>query len=128
MARMKNITTEHLTSMAPYSGPHAIPGIRFRPARALLGVSAWGMNVLEIDAGCEAYPEHDHVKDGQEEVYFVVRGAGVLVARGERTSLTEGTFVRVAPEVTRKILPGPEGIVLLAIGGTPGKSFEPTIA
>lgn len=128
MRCMKDITTLHLASIAPYSGPHAIPGIRFRPARAALGVSSWGMNVLELDAGCEAYPEHEHTKDGQEEVYFVVRGSGELVTAAERIALTEGTFARVAPSVTRKILPGPEGIVVLAIGGTPGKPFEPTIA
>jgi mannose-6-phosphate isomerase-like protein (cupin superfamily) len=128
MQRMKDITTLHLASIAAYSGPHEIPGIRFRPARAALGVSAWGMNVLELDAGCEAYPEHEHSKDGQEEVYFVVRGGGELVAGEQRVALTEGTFVRVAPSVTRKILPGAEGIVVLAIGGTPGKPFEPTIA
>jgi mannose-6-phosphate isomerase-like protein (cupin superfamily) len=97
MQRMKDITTLHLASIAAYSGPHEIPGIRFRPARAALGVSAWGMNVLELDAGCEAYPEHEHSKDGQEEVYFVVRGGGELVAGEQRVALTEGTFVRVAP-------------------------------
>lgn len=125
---MNDITIQHLASIAAYSGPHAIPGIRFRPARAALGVSAWGMNVLELDAGCELYPEHAHVEDGQEEVYFVVRGSGTLRAGTETFSLSEGTFARVAPHVTRKILPGPEGLTLLAIGGTPGKAFEPTIA
>ncbi len=128
MDRMKDITNQHLASIAPYAGPHALPGIRFRPVRAALGVSAWGMNVLEIDAGCEAYPEHEHTKDGQEEVYYVIRGSGSLVAGPERIPLTEGSFVRVAPSVMRKILPGPDGIVVLAIGGTPGKAFEPTIA
>ena len=125
---MRGITITNVSTLAAYEGPHAIPGIRFRAAREPLGVSSWGMNVLELDAGCEAYPEHEHTKDGQEEVYFVVRGSGELVAAAEWIALTEGTFVRVAPSVTRKILPGPEGIVVLAIGGTPGKPFEPTIA
>src|SRR5262249_21173997 len=67
--RMIDVLVKKLTEIAPYAGPNAIAGIRFRPAARELGVSAWGMNVIEIDAGCEAYPEHDHVRDGQEEVY-----------------------------------------------------------
>ena len=54
--------------MAPYDGPHAIPGIRFRAIASALGITAWGMNVLELDPACERYPQHDHEKDGQERV------------------------------------------------------------
>lgn len=37
-----------------------IPGIKFHTAGRELGVTAWGMNVLRIDAGCMGHPEHDH--------------------------------------------------------------------
>ncbi len=56
-----------------YQGPNAIRGIRFHTAGRDLGVTAWGMNVIDIEAGCTAYPEHDHAKDGQEEVYVVLK-------------------------------------------------------
>jgi mannose-6-phosphate isomerase-like protein (cupin superfamily) len=81
------------------------------------------MNVLEIDAGCTAYPEHDHVKDGQEDVYVVLRGSATLDVGDEKIPLSVGNLVRVGPSQRRKILPGPEGIAVLAIGGTPGQPY-----
>jgi hypothetical protein len=34
-------------------------------------------------------------------------------------------LVRVGPNQKRKILPGPQGAAVLAIGATPGKAYEP---
>ena len=65
---MSDISKKSIGEFGYYQGEGAIPGIKFRTAGADLGVKAWGMNVLEIAAGCHDYPEHDHVKDGQEEV------------------------------------------------------------
>jgi uncharacterized cupin superfamily protein len=121
---MGDVKAKRLDEVPYYEGENAIPGIKFRSAGRDLGVTAWGMNVLEIDAGCTAYPEHDHVKDGQEEVYVVLRGSGTLDAGDEQTVLAAGTLVRVGPSEKRKIVPGPEGIAVLAIGGTPGKPFS----
>ncbi len=108
-----------------YEGPNAIPGIRFHPAARSLGVTAWGMNVIEIEPGCSGYPEHDHARDGQEEVYVVLRGSATLAAGDERIALGPGTLVRVGPAQRRKFLPGEDGVTLLAIGATPGKAYEP---
>jgi uncharacterized cupin superfamily protein len=117
------VKAKRIDEIPYYRGPNAIPGIKFHSAGRELGVTAWGMNVLEIDAGCTAYPEHDHVKDGQEEVYVVLRGSGTLETGDEQTALTAGTLVRVGPAQKRKILPGPEGIAVLAVGGTPGHPY-----
>ena len=119
------IDHKNVTEIAHYQGEHAIPKIRFRPARAALGVSAWGMNVLELDAGCEGYPEHDHASDGQEELYVVLEGEPVLVAGGEERPLRKGDMVRVPPELKRKIVTRGSAVTLLAIGGTPGKAYAP---
>lgn len=116
---MVDVTAKTWEEIPPYAGPHAIPGIAFRPAGRELDVTAWGMNVIAIDAGCTAYPEHDHVKDGQEEVYAVLKGSGTLEHDGSATPLVEGTLVRVGPAEKRKIVPGPAGIVVLALGGVP---------
>ena len=43
----------------------------FKPLRQSLGVSAFGINQLELPANAEG-PEHDHGEDGQEEVYAIV--------------------------------------------------------
>ncbi|HEY8086589.1 MAG TPA: hypothetical protein VIF09_02050 [Polyangiaceae bacterium] len=122
---MADVKAKHFDEIPHYEGKNAISGIRFHTAGRELGVTAWGMNVLAIDAGCTAYPEHDHAKDGQEEVYVVLRGSGALAAGTEETPLRAGTLVRVGPGQQRKILPGPEGIVVLALGATPGKAYAP---
>ena len=120
---MAEVTLKKIADVEPYSGPHAIPGMRFRPVGRAAGVSAWGMNVIEIDPGCEKYPEHDHLKDGQEEVYVVLRGSATLRA-GEEQQVSEGMLVRVGPGQKRKWIPGPQGVTLLALGGTPGKPYS----
>ncbi len=122
---MADVQVKRIEDIEPYGGPRAIPGIRFRPAARTLGVTAWGMNVLEIEAGSTGYPEHDHARDGQEEVYVVLRGSATLVVGDERLELASGTLVRVGPAQRRKFLPGSDGVTLLAIGATPGKAYEP---
>ena len=121
---MSEVTVKRLEEVDIYQGPNFIPGMKFRPAGRGLGVTAWGMNVIEIEAGCEKYVEHDHAKDGQEEVYIVLRGSATLRAGGE-WKLEAGSMVRVGPQQKRKFLPGPQGVTLLAIGATPGKAYQP---
>ena len=124
---MNDITVKKIAEIAPYAGTHAIAGIRFRPARHALGVSAWGMNVIELDPHCTGYPEHDHLKDEQEEVYLVLRGSIELRAADRTLTLQEGDFVRVPPEVKRKFVTHESGATLLALGATPGKAFTPSL-
>jgi mannose-6-phosphate isomerase-like protein (cupin superfamily) len=83
------------------------------------------MNVLEIDPGCDRYPEHDHLKDGQEEVYVVLRGSATLHSGGRDYPLEAGAMICVPPSERRKINPGPQGVTVLALGATPGKAYEP---
>ncbi len=124
---MDDITRKHIEDIAPYAGPHALPGVRFRAVRDALGVSAWGMNVLELDPHCSSYPTHDHADDGHEEVYVVLRGVAVLQAGGEELALSVGDLVRVGPNVTRKLVTHDQGVTLLALGGTPGQAYAPSM-
>jgi quercetin dioxygenase-like cupin family protein len=124
---MDDITVRNIEQIEPYAGPHAIPGLRFRPAREALGVSSWGMSVIEIDASCENYPAHRHASDGHEEVYLVLRGAVVLVAEGKEHALREGDFVHVPPNVGRKFVTRDREAVLLAMGGNPGQPYKPSM-
>jgi uncharacterized cupin superfamily protein len=125
-----SIITQNVRDLAPYQGDHAIPGIRFRAARQALGISAWGMNVLELDPGCDGYPEHDHRHDGQEELYVVLEGSLVLVAEGTERTLVRGDLARVPPDVRRKLVTRSEGATVLALGGTPGQAYavDPRLA
>jgi uncharacterized cupin superfamily protein len=120
---MENVTVKKISDCDFYKGPNAIAGIKFRSVGRQLGVTAWGMNVLELDPGCAGYPEHDHVKDGQEEVYVVLSGSATLVTSEEQFDVEPGMLVRVGPSVKRKFLPGSAGLTILAIGGTPGQAY-----
>jgi hypothetical protein len=44
----------------------------FKKARAELGVSSFGIQVIDMPPNVDAYPEHDHSQDGQEEVYVAM--------------------------------------------------------
>jgi len=122
---MSDVNIKKLEEVEPYSGANTIAGIKFRPVARALGVTAWGMNVIEIAAGCADYPQHDHAKDGQEEVYVVLAGGAKLDAGGTSFEVTTGQLVRVGPHTQRKFVPGAQGVTLLAIGATPGKPYEP---
>jgi uncharacterized cupin superfamily protein len=122
---MNEVTVKTVGDVGYYSGPNAIAGIKFRHAGRDLGVTAWGMNVIEFAPDCPSYPEHDHAADGQEEVYIVLEGTATLHAGKRQWPLEAGTFVRVAPAVKRKLVPGSAGAIVLVLGGTPGKAYAP---
>src|SRR5438876_762231 len=85
----------------------------FVKARAELGVSAFGMQVIQMPPGYEDYPEHDHADSGQEEVFIALKGSGWMDIEGERVDLDGETFVRVGAGAKRKLYAGPEGIRML---------------
>lgn len=122
---MSDVTLKRIEEIEAFKGPRTIPGIAFRPAARALGVTAWGMNVLDLEPNVTGYPEHDHAKDGQEEVYVLLRGSATLHADGQQWRLEPGVLVRVGPAQRRKIVPGGDGATILAIGCTPGKAYEP---
>jgi hypothetical protein len=98
-------------------------------ARAELGVTSWGMQVFDLPPNFDQYPNHHHGEGGgdpgQEEVYIPLAGSATLVLNGERHELEPGVWARVGIEQLRQLVPGPNGFRYLAIGGTPGKAFEP---
>jgi len=112
--------------------------VGMRRAAAVLGVSSLGISVEELGPEADEYPEHDHSEDGlggqmfanrpqqlgQEEIYVALRGSGTLEADGESYPIDPDHIVRVGPAVKRKIVAGPDGLRLLAIGATPGEAYE----
>jgi quercetin dioxygenase-like cupin family protein len=57
----------------------------------------------------------------------VLRGSVVVQADGAEQTLSQGDLVRVAPEVKRKFVTRDQGATLLALGGTPGKAYAPSM-
>jgi catechol 2,3-dioxygenase-like lactoylglutathione lyase family enzyme len=107
----------------------------FRRAAAQMGVTPFGMSIIDMPAETTAYPEHDHSSGGpgnppahqlgQEEVYVALRGSADVEVDGHRYELDAEHIIRVGPTARRKILPGPDGVRLLAIGGFPGRAYDP---
>jgi mannose-6-phosphate isomerase-like protein (cupin superfamily) len=116
---MADITVKRIDDMqANYGGA-------FKKARAELGVTAFGMQIIDLPPELnEGYPEHDHAESGQEEVYVVLRGGGRLTAGGLDVELVPDVLIRVGPHEKRRITSGPEGLRLLALGGVPGEAYE----
>lgn len=96
----------------------------FKKARAELGVTSFGIQVIDMPPSIDSYPEHDHAHDGQEEVYVAMRGSADIDIEGERFPLDPDTMVRVSAGTKRKIYPGDEGVRVLVVGGIPGSAYE----
>ena len=94
-----------------------------RRARATLGVSAFGMQVMTLPADWAGYPNHRHVAGvedaNQEEIYIPLEGSATLVATNNRSGCDpEWSFGWALSN--RRIVPGPDGVRLVALGGVPG--------
>ena len=119
---MPDVTMVAIDDMEPIFGGFV------RRARAELGVTALGMQVLTLPPDWDDYPTHNHdaeaLDPNQEEVYIPLEGSATLVADGQDYELRPGMMARVGPEQLRKIVPGPDGIRFVALGGPPG-AFSP---
>jgi len=95
-----------------------------RRVRAGLGVTSFGIQVIELPADFSMYPAHDHSHDDQEEVYLALGGRATLQVGEEEFDLEPGVFARVGPGQQRKLVTHREGARILCLGGTPGKIYE----
>jgi mannose-6-phosphate isomerase-like protein (cupin superfamily) len=94
----------------------------FRQLRRALGVTAFGINQIDLPPGAEGY-EHDETSSGQEEVYVFLAGRGVMHVDGEEIEVYPGRYVFVEPATTRKPVAGPEGLRWVCIGSVPGGPY-----
>jgi len=117
---MADYTVKRFDEMEPILGGF------FLRARASLGAGSFGMQILQMPPdGGDFYPNHDHADTGQEEVYVVLGGEADFELEGERVHMEPETAIRVGAATHRKILPGPEGVRILVIGGVPGAAYSP---
>ena len=98
----------------------------FLRARASLGVESFGMQILQMSPeNANGYPNHDHSHDGQEEVYVILEGSADFEIEGARVAAEPNMAIRVGPDAKRKILPGADGVRILALGGVPAGTYKP---
>ena len=75
-----------------------------------LGVSRW-----RYEPGTQT-PGHRH--EVQEEVYAVIRGSGRVKLDDEIFEIKQWDVIRVAPNVARGFEAGPDGLEIIAAGGS----------
>jgi tetratricopeptide (TPR) repeat protein len=99
----------------------------YRPIRHHFGITSFGINAWTgQDAGDRIINEHDESRDGSnEEIYLVQRGRATLELDGERVDAPAGTLVFARPGVKRTAFAEEPGTTIVAIGGTPGRAYEP---
>jgi uncharacterized cupin superfamily protein len=103
----------------------AIFGGGFRRVRAGLGVTSFGIAVMDLPPDFDGYPNHDQVHDNQEEVYTALSGRATLRVGDEEHTLEPGVWIRVGAAEKRKIVTGSDPVRVLAAGASPGEAYAP---
>ena len=100
-----------------------------RPVRHHFGITSFGISAWTGRAkGDRIINEHDEAHEAarDEELYLVTTGRAVFELDGERRDAPAGTFVFVEPEVKRTAFAEEAGTTVVAVGGVPGKAYEPS--
>ncbi len=99
-----------------------------RPVRHHLGITSFGINSWTgKEAGDRIINEHEEEQEGDnEELYVVIRGHARFEVGDDTVDASEGTLVFVPAGIRRTAFAEEAGTTVLAIGGTPGKAYEPS--
>jgi tetratricopeptide (TPR) repeat protein len=98
----------------------------WRPVRHHFGIMSFGVNAWTArDAGDRIINEHDESEEDNEELYLVQRGRATFELDGERVDAPAGALVFARPGVKRTAFAEEPGTTIVALGGTPGKAYEP---
>jgi tetratricopeptide (TPR) repeat protein len=100
----------------------------WRPVAFHLGVTSFGANAWTAHAvGDRIINEHDESEpDSDEELYLVLGGRATFELDGEHLDAPTGTFLFVQPGVKRTAIAAEPETTVIALGGVPGKSYEPS--
>jgi uncharacterized cupin superfamily protein len=93
--------------------------------RRSLGITSFGVNLVELQAG-ERIPEHDEVARDQEELFVALAGSPMLVVDDVPHELREGSFARLDPELRRYVRNDDGDVARVLIVSAPRASgYEP---
>ncbi|MGN6167741.1 MAG: cupin domain-containing protein [Solirubrobacteraceae bacterium] len=90
--------------------------------RAGLGISAFGVNIMDLPANYTT-ESHDEADTGQQELYLALRGSGRVLIGDQRLALDEQHLVRVDAGVERTLSSSGNGLRVLCVGSTPGMPY-----
>jgi quercetin dioxygenase-like cupin family protein len=94
----------------------SVPGLEARFGRKHLGSRELGVSRFTYAPSTRGAGAHSHRE--QEEAYVVVGGSGRVRLDDEVRDVRQWDVIRVAPEVVRGFESGPDGLDLIAIGGS----------
>jgi uncharacterized cupin superfamily protein len=92
--------------------------------RAGLGISAFGVNILDLPPNYTT-ESHDEADTGQQELYVALRGSGHVRIGNQALTLDEEHLVRVDAGVERVLSSDGDGLRVLCAGSTPGAPYTP---
>ena len=90
-------------------------GIDGRFSRKFLDSTELGVSRWRYEPGTQV-PGHRH--EVQEEVYTVINGSGRVKLDDEIIEIKQWDVIRVAPKVARGFEAGPDGLEIIAAGGS----------
>jgi mannose-6-phosphate isomerase-like protein (cupin superfamily) len=95
----------------------------WRPVRHHFGILGFGVSAWTgRTSGDLVIKEH---AEPHEELYLVHHGHAAFEVDGERVDAPAGTLVFVRPDVKRTAFAQEPGTTIIAMGGMPGRPFEP---
>ncbi|MGZ4338634.1 MAG: TPR end-of-group domain-containing protein [Gaiellaceae bacterium] len=95
------------------------------PLRRTLGFHPFGVNAwLGAHVGDQVIERHRE-RDGDEELYVVVRGRATFTVGEQTVDAPAGTLVHLVPGTLREAVAAEDDTVVLAAGAQPGRAWEP---
>jgi hypothetical protein len=92
------------------------------PLQHHFGLRAFGVNAFGGDSGIRLVAPHDELESGQEELYFVVRGAARFTLAGEDFHAPAVTVVAVTDPAVRRAAVAAEDETIVVVVGAPADS------
>src|SRR3954447_16239183 len=113
---MSDYTIKNLKDVDDVAAARGASGLEARMARSALGSSELGVSYFRYDPNMRAPYGHRH--EVQEEAYVILSGSGRVKLDDDILDVKQWDVVRVAPKIARGFEAGPDGLELIAIGGS----------
>jgi hypothetical protein len=92
--------------------------------RAGLGISAFGVNILDLPPNYTT-ESHDEADTGQQELYVALGGSGQVLIGDHALTLDDEHLARVDAGVSRVLASGDQGLRVLCVVSTPDAPYTP---
>ena|SRR5690348_7372334 len=95
------------------------------PLRRTVGFRPFGANAWLGERAGDRILERHYERNGDEELYVVVRGRATFTLGDETFDAPPGMLVHAPPGTLREAFAAEDDTVVLALGATPGKAWQP---